>query len=260
MQLSPHTAQAWINASVKIRGCPIGFGVNLDVTAAEPATELPTVAAAAPARIMAIPPTYLHRCLRRLADGSRPSTPEGSQPPFGWSNVATPIRPITGRPSLPPSSCARCPIRSPYGSLSRGFNAGEQRVYHVPRVELPDGLGCASTPVVPRLRVPSSEQHNLTTYLLVQAYQHLWLLLCDDAFGTSLRLAMPSHPGPRPLWCSQSSPFPHRAVTWRDSPSDGAAHADTGNPNTVSLVWRILQRIRCLGSFAPPRYQGRTSR
>ena len=59
------------------------------------------------------------------------------------------------------------------------------------------GLGRASTPVVQHLRVPSSERHNLTTCLLAQAYQHLWLGLCNDACGTSPGLTLPPNPGPR---------------------------------------------------------------
>jgi hypothetical protein len=53
---------------------------------------------------------YLHHCPRRLADCSRPSTPEGSLPGFPWGDVATPIRPTTGRRSLPPSSSTRSPV------------------------------------------------------------------------------------------------------------------------------------------------------
>jgi hypothetical protein len=66
----------------------------------------------------------------RLAVLSRASTPEGSRPAFGWGNVATPIRPVTKRPSLPPSSFTRCPVRSPCGSPSEAC-PGEQRAYHV---------------------------------------------------------------------------------------------------------------------------------
>ena len=83
-------------------------------------------------------------------------------------------------------------------SLPVGLATGRQRAYHVPRVEHDGGLGRASTPVVHHLRVLSSEQHNRTTYLLVQAYQHLWLGLCDDAYGASPGLTLPPHPGPRP--------------------------------------------------------------
>ena len=92
---------------------------------------------------------------------------------------STPIRPITGRPSLAPSSFTRSPVGSPCGLLSL---AGGLWAYHVPQVEHADGLGRASTPVVQHLRVPSSEQHILTTYLLVQAYQHLWLVLSNGIY------------------------------------------------------------------------------
>ncbi len=85
------------------RGWPIGLGVNLSVTATGPATELTSVVQAAPAEVIATSPTVLLCLHRRLADGSRPPTPEGSRPAFAWSDVAagsTPVRPITGRHSL----------------------------------------------------------------------------------------------------------------------------------------------------------------
>ena len=135
------------------RGRPSGLGADRSVTAAEPATEMSSVAAGAPARALATPPTYLHPCLRRLADGSRPPTPEGSLPGFPWGDVITPIRPATGRPSLPPSSSTRSPIGSPYGSLSP---RGGLRAYHVAPLK-PRGLGPASTPVARHLRRGSSE-------------------------------------------------------------------------------------------------------
>ena len=96
------------------RGCPIGLEANLSVTAAEPATEVTSVAAVAPAKVITTSPTYLHHSLRRLADGSRPPTPRGSLHPFGWGDVPTPIRPITGRRSLSPRSFTRSPIGSSY--------------------------------------------------------------------------------------------------------------------------------------------------
>jgi hypothetical protein len=59
---------------------------------------------------------------------------DGSLPAFAWGDLvrvnSTPIRLITRRPSLFPSSYARTPIGFPYGSLSL---TGEVRVYHVPR-------------------------------------------------------------------------------------------------------------------------------
>jgi hypothetical protein len=143
------------------RGGSIGLGVHLSVTTAVPATELSTVAAGAPARAVAAPPTYLHPSLRRLADGSRPPTPEGSLPACAGGHVATPIRPITGRPSLAPSSFTRNPIGRSYDlpTLTGGL-----RAYHVaPRK--PRGLGRASTPVARHLRRGSSEPPDLATYL-----------------------------------------------------------------------------------------------
>src|SRR3954469_3669295 len=113
------------------RGCPIGLGVNLGVTATGPATELTSVAQAAPAEVIATSPTVLLCLLRRLVDGSRPPTPEGSRPAFAWSDVATgstPVRPVTGRHSLPPSSFTRSPIDPPCGGSTL---AGGLRAYHV---------------------------------------------------------------------------------------------------------------------------------
>jgi hypothetical protein len=113
-------------------------------------------------------------------------------------------------------------------------DTGEQRAYHVPRVELLGGLGRASTPVVQHLRVPSSERHNLTTYLLVQACQHLWLVLCDDANGASPGLTLPPDPGPRPPWCWQSPCRLARSRPGTALPRD-ATRADARNSLTTSL-------------------------
>lgn len=49
---------------------------------------------------------------------------------------------------------------------------GDIRVYHVP-LEYLHGLGLAYLPVVPQLRQMSGKHLVLTTYLLVQACQHL---------------------------------------------------------------------------------------
>jgi len=99
------------------------------------------------------PPTYLLCLLRRLALGSRAPSPEGSLPGFPWGDVATPIRPITGRPSLSPSSSARNPIGWPCGSLSP---RGGLRVYHV-SYQYQSGLGRASRPVAQHLRQGNAE-------------------------------------------------------------------------------------------------------
>src|SRR5262249_10842431 len=106
---------------------PLVLGVHRGVTAAVPATEVTSVAEAAPAAAVTTAPTVLRRPLRRLADGSRPPTPRGILPPFGWGNVATPIRPITGRPSLAPRSFTRGPIGRPYDLPTP---LGGLRAYH----------------------------------------------------------------------------------------------------------------------------------
>ena len=91
---------------------------------------------------------------------------------------STPGRPITGRPSLAPSSFTRRLISSPCETPSL---TGRRRAYHVPPLS-PCGLGRASPLVVRQLRRRSSEPPDLTTYLLVQAIQHLALGLCDDVY------------------------------------------------------------------------------
>src|SRR3954453_20562840 len=118
-----HPAQASNNASTR-RGRPIGLGVNLDGTTAEPATE-----DRRRPHLRTLPSETVLLCLpNRFAVGSRPPTPEGSQPAFARGDVATPIRPVTGRPSLPPSSFTRRPVDLPYGGSTL---AGGRRAYHV---------------------------------------------------------------------------------------------------------------------------------
>jgi hypothetical protein len=194
------------------------------------------VVAAAPARAVTAPPTVLLRCLTPVGDplpcvhtrGKSAGFRRGVMSPKG----STPVRPITGRPSLAPSSFTRSPVGSPRGSLSL---AGGLRAYHVaPRK--PRGLGPASTPVVRHPRGVSSEHANLATYLLVQAYQHLGLVLDDGAYGGSPGLALPRLPGPRPPRCWQSQ-----------------------SGLTPSLPSRRM-RIRCAEGFAPPGCPGRTPR
>src|SRR5262245_7590255 len=104
---------------------------------------------------------------------------------------AIPIRPITERRSLAPSSCTRRPIGAPYGLLSL---AGRRRAYHVALLCL-DGLGRISPPVVQHLRRVSSEHPNLTTCLLAQACQQLALGIITAFTDTSPGLTVPSNPG-----------------------------------------------------------------
>jgi hypothetical protein len=234
--LSTHTAQASDDAPIRSAVAPIGLGVNLGVTATVPATEMTSMARAAPAEVVATSPTVLLCSLRRLAGGSRPPTPEGSRPAFAWSDVAkgsTPIRPITGRRSLLPPSFTRSPIDAPRGGPTL---AGELRAYHVAsrerawvRSRLYAG-GPSSAPG--EIRSPRAWPRTV----LVRACQHLGLVFGHDACGGSPGLTIPRAPGPRPPRCWQSRP----RLAPR-SPSRG-------------------MRLRCPESFAPPRCQGRTPR
>ena len=58
---------------------------------------------------------------------------------------------------------------------------GEVRAYHVPH-EYQSGRGLVIAPEVQHLRAERSILRYLTTYLLVQACQHLWLVIRNDAF------------------------------------------------------------------------------
>src|SRR5262249_11198525 len=82
---------------------------------------------------------------------------------------STPIRPVTGRRWLAPSSFTRSPIGGPSGLLSL---AGGRRAYHVP-LTYPGGrrsqLFAGGSPSAP----DDSERPDLTTCRLAQAYQHL---------------------------------------------------------------------------------------
>ena len=166
--------------------------------------------------------------------GSRASPPEGSRPGFPGRDVATPLRPITGRPSLPPSSCARSPVRSPCSFPSL---AGGLRVYHVPRL-YPSGLGRASRPVARRLRVGNAEPHSLAT--------------CP--FGPSLSASLARRTS-RSLR-STSPGLTNTAHSWLPTALmlavavSARAYAALGDP----------MRLRGPAGFAPRRYQRRTLR
>ena len=211
------------------RGRPIGLGVNLDSTTAEPATE-----DRRRPHLRTLPSETDLLCLpNRLAVGSCPPTPEGSQPAFARGDVSTPIRPVTGRPSLPPSSFTRRPIGSPYG---RPTLAGGRRAYHVASQEsswIRPRLDAGGTSSAPDEFAASGPGH-LPSWS--KPIQHLWLVFVYDADGGSPRLALPRALGPRPPRCWQS----RSRLALRSPPS------------------RV--RIRCPEGFAPRRCRRRTPR
>src|SRR5262249_11343721 len=83
-------------------------------------------ASIAAADISALPP-------ESVGHGSRVTQDHGEVSPLSWGVMSpggsTPIRPATGRPSLPPRSFTRRPIGP---SCERLSLAGGRRAYHVP--------------------------------------------------------------------------------------------------------------------------------
>ena len=114
----------------------------------------------------------------------------------------TRIRPITDRPWLFPSSFALTPIGFPYGLLSL-TGQGEVRGCHVPQ-KYPDRLGAAFTPKAQHLRQKTKKSLYLAIHLLVQAIQHLWLVLLDDACSDLPMFTIRSNLSALPPWCWQS--------------------------------------------------------
>ena len=62
---------------------------------------------------------------------------------------------------------------------------GGIRGFRVP-LKYPSRLGAANTPEALHLRQRTIKPLYLTSYLLVQAFQHLWLVHCDDAAAVYL--------------------------------------------------------------------------
>jgi hypothetical protein len=81
--------------------------------------------------------------LSQLITGSRDEPPDGRGRAFAWGDVAaagaTPIRPITGRLSLLPSSYARTSLGTSYDAPTR--MSGEIRGFHVPLAYQLDDVG-----------------------------------------------------------------------------------------------------------------------
>jgi hypothetical protein len=105
----------------------------------------------------------------------------GSQPAFAWGDVAcaqplsTPLqggvrllpRPLPASPSA--RLTARFPFRERYGLTT----------FHTNTL---DDLGSACPPVERHLREMNKKHLHLSTYLLVQAFQPLWLVESDDVY------------------------------------------------------------------------------
>jgi len=120
---------------------------------------------------------------------------------------ATPLHPITGWPSLLPSSSSRTSIGSPCGSLSP---AGDVRGYHVPSQSHTNGLGALCPPVA--CTAHDKERGSpCTRYsaLLAQACQHLWLVFFDDVYRAFTWVRHTIHPSPVSVSVLTDTSSPH---------------------------------------------------
>jgi hypothetical protein len=140
---------------------------------------------------------HLQHLLYRFLPGSRAETPQGSQPACASGDVATRIRPITGRPSLFPT-----PLPAPSSDgLTACLPILRQERYGLTTFRQVDthGLGALCPPgawgvhdrVLSRLCTRSSA-------LLAQACQHLWLGAHHDVYREFTCVHHTIHPAPSP--------------------------------------------------------------
>src|SRR5262245_48373355 len=127
-----------------------------------------------------------------------------------WGDVAFGLNPYPTHYG-PAFACSLLLYPPPRGFALRltvpAGRLGKRRAYHVPPVSR-CGWGRASPPVVRQLRRGSSEPPDLTTYLLVQAIQHLALGLVTTFNSASPELTRPHDPGSQPPGCWESRPWP----------------------------------------------------
>jgi len=108
-------------------------------------------------------------------EGSQPSCdgrPDGSLPAFAWSNVSTPIRTITARRSLFPSSHTRTINSVPRGSPASQLHWQPYGLTTFPACHTTD-LGSTSSPAVQQRRNPNFQRVNRLHTILVDAAQQL---------------------------------------------------------------------------------------
>ena len=120
---------------------------------------------------------------------------------------STLIHSLTGWRSLLPSSPARTSIGVPYGSLSL---AGDVRGCHVPSQSHTDGLGALCPPVAwdahdKEARTPCTRY----SAVLAQAFQHLWLVFCDDVYRAFTWVRHTIHPSPVSVVVLTDTSSPH---------------------------------------------------
>jgi hypothetical protein len=169
---------------------------------------------------------HLPSLLRRLATVSGDARPDGRQPAFAPGDVArgsTPIHPMTGWPSLLPSSHARTPLGLPCGLLSL---AGDVRGSPVPSPSHTNGGGALCPPVA--WNAHDKEGGNpwaRYSALLAQACQHLWLVVVDDVYRAFPSVRHTIHPRPVSVSVLTETSSPHGcdASRWAVGPWSGGA-------------------------------------
>ena len=140
---------------------------------------------------------HLQHLLYRFFCCSRTETPQRSQPAFASGNVATRIRPTTGRHSLfltPLSAPPSVGLTTSLPSLWKE-RYGLTTFHKVDK----DGLGALCSPVA--LSVHDREPANPCTRYGAfwrQACQHLWLAAFDDVYRECTCVHHTIHPAPTP--------------------------------------------------------------
>jgi len=140
---------------------------------------------------------HLQHLLYRFLPGSRAETPQGSQPACASGDVATRVRPITGRPSLFPT-----PLPAPPSvGLTTSLPSFRRERYGLTTFHKVDthGLGALSPPGA--LGVHDrvfSRPCTRSSALLAQACQHLWLGAHHDVYREFTCVHHTMHPAPSP--------------------------------------------------------------
>ena len=112
-----------------------------------------------------------------------------------------PLHPMTGRRLLRPSSHARTPLGLPSGSRAL---AGDVRGSHGPSQSPPHGGGARAPPGACGAHDKAWESPcPRDTALVAPAFQHLWLVVCDDVYRAFTWVRHPLQPRPSPSRCGQ---------------------------------------------------------
>ena len=139
---------------------------------------------------------HVQHLLYRFLCGSRTETPQGSQLACAPGDVATRLRPTTGRRSLFPT-----PIPAPPLVGLAAFLPSKKERYGLPTFHKVDknGLGALCPPVAlgvhDRVCLRPCTRYSA---LLAQACQHLWLAGCNDVYREFTCVHHTIHPAPSP--------------------------------------------------------------